>query len=1694
MQPTYRMSKAPTQSYKPVHVMVSDSGWILERLARELADRLTYVSYDTYTDGGAEIQYYMTYGCRQQRMSPIEIALFTHKEHVPAAAAKFEQVAREVEFCVAQSKATEKIMRADGVTRVQTIGPGVDLDRFTPMVRIGVVGRTYHTGRKGEALVAEVMDIPGIEWHFTGPGWPGPARHVPEEDLPAFYRSLDYVLVPALIEGGPMCVLEALACGCKVIGAPVGWVPEFPHVGFRLGDAADLRRVLLEVVDEKAALRRSVAGHTWDAWAQQHHLLFERLLGRDPRLDTTRSIHLPADASAAPSGGLRAVVAVHGAEMTSSLGGPSVRAPRTAAALRRIGVDAEFTADNDFPIADADVVHVLNVWHPAACEVLLQQIERNDRPAVLSPIFLDLSERPYFADGVRAALSKGSVDEVREALVTMRAELDRHRQTPMLEREPIPGYFSAVRRLTTYADHLILLSEHEGRQLRDIGVTHPSTSLVRNPVEAEVFAHGDPQLFAQRFGVADYVLCVGRVEPRKNQALLAFALRESGLPLVFIGHEPDRAYADLVRRWAGPNVVFAGRVEPNSALLASALAGARVFCLPSWSEGAPLVALEAAAAGCNMVLSNRSAEREYFGELSRYVDPADPDDILAQVMAAHREGRTPARAQQLQALVRAEHSWEGYARHTRDAYDAARRAWAIRKAAAAASPRTRRRLFLDLTTTAHHDGPPTGIARVEDRLCHELGNLVGAELGYVIWNSAFRRFIEIDRVHVEAGDIKSLRSGVGASLFRNPQDQTAFAEVAFEAGDLLVVLGGAWIRNPAYINDLWALKCAKEVTLVSTVYDVIQHKYQSLFPQGVGDEFGRHCQRLLQISDLVLTCSRRSARDIVDFCLQGKVPIPPIKVFRLGDEAASIDPQARLQSDLLAPLQPQPRFVLYVSSIDVRKNHRLLFELWRRLITDHGGNTPTLVLVGRVGWRGEEAMDLLSSDPVLQTRVVILQGVNDKTLDWLYQNCMFTVYPSLYEGWGLPVAESLRHGKVCIASDGGSLPEVAPGIVDYVNPLDFMGWYRALVQYCFSPGVLALRAERARAYVPTEWRAVAREVLSLIGQPPTRNRLPPVQTMVPVSFCDKPEPTVQAATDYMLGGWGKPEPKGTWTVGTRSVLGFQLDQRPSGPLALRLEAKAYSPLGDPVDVVVVANGATLTRWTVQAESSLIFAEIPVSVVDASRALRIELRLLNPRSPAHVGQSSDTRLLGLHVSSATFCAVTPLALDAWLELPPAALGEHVLRGPTAEPGAGYIALAIESERPAVIAVAVNGRPAATTTATGTGTCVSLVRHGIAVLGQADPFSLSLSAEAPAVPRLVRVGLFSRPPKEALEQALQRGSRSATVSATIPVAHVAYAGAAPSARFGELLRVERGSAALRGLAGGWHAPEDDGVWTNGGAATLYLRPAGAVHSAVTVQIEYVVYDWPLEAGARFKLLVGRGAAVPLTLPPIGMASAGPLRQEVLVAADQVLDERGEIALTLWSSGAVAPAEVGDSVDVRPLAIKLCSVTLRESAAVATAVDLVPGARWSADGSSAVAAFAGGWHGAEPDGAWSDGSMASLRVHIPAPVDGPVELALELTSFPGAAVDGPVAVSVRCDDVLLGSLAAPADGSARGNVLVPSAQIGPDGLVTLSFLGDRSARPVDTIGSADERHLSFKLQAITLLGAPMPSASIADAMSGS
>lgn len=324
----------------------------------------------------------------------------------------------------------------------------------------------------------------------------------------------------------------------------------------------------------------------------------------------------------------------HGQEHVA-LGGPTTRMRQIEEIARANGHTVSSTA-NAYDLLDrrnsVSVAHVFNSWSLQSAIKALSLAKRTNQPVIFSPIMLNLADRAFYDEGIKSMLARAkSVRDVEDGADLIRSMTPTwDRDTSRTPRQGVASHFEALRRQTKLADKLICLSEYERDLLQSIGVATDNVTVIPNGVDASVMSVADANLFREIYGISDFVLMVGRIEPRKNQALTAFALRELGRPVVCIGHIGDQDYFDQLKKWAGPNFMHIERISDRN-LLASAYKAAASMVLVSWSEGAPLVALEAAAAGTPLVLSTMSSEKDYFNSFATYVHPADLHGIREAV-------------------------------------------------------------------------------------------------------------------------------------------------------------------------------------------------------------------------------------------------------------------------------------------------------------------------------------------------------------------------------------------------------------------------------------------------------------------------------------------------------------------------------------------------------------------------------------------------------------------------------------------------------------------------------------------------------------------------------------------------------------------------------------------------------------------------------------------------------------------------------------------------------------------------------------------------------------------------------------------------------------------------------------------------------------------------------------------------------
>lgn len=195
-----------------------------------------------------------------------------------------------------------------------------------------------------------------------------------------------------------------------------------------------------------------------------------------------------------------------------------------------------------------------------------------------------------------------------------------------------------IRAQLSLADRIITNSEMESDMLaRVLNLERNRFVAVYNGVDAVFQTQPEASLFRQSFGVhGRFVLNVGNIEPRKNQARLLRAM--DSLPdheLILIGHVRDADYFDEMMSDAPEGRVrYLGPIDHHADLLRSAYRACDMFCLPSTLETPGLAALEAATQGCRLVVTAEGSTREYFGEAACYVAPLDVDSIRSGLRQA----------------------------------------------------------------------------------------------------------------------------------------------------------------------------------------------------------------------------------------------------------------------------------------------------------------------------------------------------------------------------------------------------------------------------------------------------------------------------------------------------------------------------------------------------------------------------------------------------------------------------------------------------------------------------------------------------------------------------------------------------------------------------------------------------------------------------------------------------------------------------------------------------------------------------------------------------------------------------------------------------------------------------------------------------------------------------------------------------
>jgi len=327
------------------------------------------------------------------------------------------------------------------------------------------------------------------------------------------------------------------------------------------------------------------------------------------------------------------------------VGGGEIQFLKTAEYLRKLGIDVELVpvSQRGLPV----LVHFFGSHGSLFNEYAKSLKYRYKIPFVVSTIFFSsprkITERIY-VDFSRLLIRYG------------------------LEKFIPRSGFRDLPFLFKNADLLLPNTKAEAELIKKFFpfISEEKIRIIPNGVD-ERFAEADPELFRKHYNIDyDFVLNVARLEPRKNQLSLIKALKGTGLKLIIIGNQsvwPE--YTKLCFKEANENVLFINELSHEDPLLASAYASAKVFALPSSEETPGISALEAAIAGCSVVVTQRGGAQEYLKDFAKYVDPNSIDDIRNKILSAW-EDNSDKQKQKLYIL--SNFAWSKVAELTLEAY------------------------------------------------------------------------------------------------------------------------------------------------------------------------------------------------------------------------------------------------------------------------------------------------------------------------------------------------------------------------------------------------------------------------------------------------------------------------------------------------------------------------------------------------------------------------------------------------------------------------------------------------------------------------------------------------------------------------------------------------------------------------------------------------------------------------------------------------------------------------------------------------------------------------------------------------------------------------------------------------------------------------------------------------------------------
>lgn len=282
-------------------------------------------------------------------------------------------------------------------------------------------------------------------------------------------------------------------------------------------------------------------------------------------------------------------------------------------------------------------------------------------------------------------------------------------------------------------------------------------------------------------------------------------------------------------------------------------------------------------------------------------------------------------------------------------------------------------------------------------------------------------------------------------------------------GDQLISLGATW--NIDGLEECWQdLKDSKGMKIYQLVHDLVPLIANEHIAADYSNEFYFWLKSSTSYCDRFLANSENTAKDLRAFMKEVE-QVRPVDVVPLAQKFDVVhskhvdDPDKPFKSRLssfkgvdqsVLNLTKMP-YVLIVGTMESRKNIWRLAQAWQQLVQTPNLDMPKLVFAGKPGWLNDDFEKLMEATGNLGGWVQFAKRPSDTELGFLYENCLFTATVSVYEGWGLPIGESLSFGKTAVVADNSSMPEVGGDLVEYCDAHSIDSIYAACLKLIADP-------------------------------------------------------------------------------------------------------------------------------------------------------------------------------------------------------------------------------------------------------------------------------------------------------------------------------------------------------------------------------------------------------------------------------------------------------------------------------------------------------------------------------------------------------------------------------------------------------------------------------------------------------------------